>query len=93
MLKGDYQFETNPKKFNSYNTSNMIFKDDNIIRPISASIKRPDFFKFNKTATNIHRNEYPNVYNPTNNSNYNNQQIENQKAKSISKNVEKVIKI
>ena len=91
MLKGDYQFETNPKKFNSYNTSNMIFKDDNFLRPISASIKRPDFFKFNKTLNKINRNEYPKVYNATTiNHNYNDQQLEIQKAKSISKNVEKV---
>jgi len=85
-MKGDY-YESNQKKFESINNSNNLIRDEITIRPISASIKRPDIFKFNKTAVKIQKTEFPSLLNQIT---QNSQMSELQKAKSISKNVEKV---
>jgi hypothetical protein len=85
-MKGDY-YESIQKKYESINNSNNLIKDEITIRPISASIKRPDIFKFNKTAVKIQKTEFPSLLNQIT---QNSQMSELQKAKSISKNVEKV---
>ena len=85
-MKGDY-YESIQKKYESINNSNNLIKDEISIRPISASIKRPDIFKFNKTAVKIQKTEFPTLLNHLS---QNSQMSELQKAKSISKNVEKV---
>jgi len=87
-MKGDYNFEITQKRFDSSNNSNnFIMKEDSNLRPISAAIKRPDTFKFNKNAVKINKTEFPSLINHISSIN---QQSDNGKAKSISKNVEKV---
>lgn len=87
-MKGDYNYETSQKRYDSNNNSNnFLMKEDSSIRPISASIKRPDIFKFNKTAVKVYKTEFPTLLNHISSIN---QQSDQGKAKSISKNVEKV---
>lgn len=85
-MKGEY-YESIQKKYELINNSNNLIKDEITIRPISASIKRPDIFKFNKTAVKIQKTEFPSLLNQITQSS---QMSDLQKAKSISKNVEKV---
>ena len=90
-MKGEftnYNYETTQKRFDSMNNSNNLVKDEISIRPISASIKRPDIFKFNKTGLKVQKTEFPTLMNHM--SQISQLSETNQKAKSISKNVEKV---
>jgi ASC-1-like (ASCH) protein len=87
-MKGEYNFELSQNKHDSINNSNNLIRDEISIRPISANIKRPDTFKFNKTAVKVQKTEFPTLF--THLSQASSIQNELQKAKSISKNVEKV---
>lgn len=88
-MKGEYNNESTQKKQDSSMNSQNLIRDEISIRPISASIKRPDIFKFNKTGVKVQKTEFPTLFSHL--SQASSQINENQKAKSISKNVEKVI--